>query len=85
MGLFKKGRNRLNYGIIIGKIHRGTNKGETIGDMAVEYDIDKGTIFVPISIYPKSEYELFSWMYEPQVVDEPHDSQLGDPSSPIDI
>lgn len=47
-GYFKKGNNKLNYGILLGPIHRGINKGKFLKDMNINYDINKGTVFLPL-------------------------------------
>lgn len=82
-GLFKKGKNRPNYGIVAGKIHRGKGKGKILKDVDMGFNIDKGTTFVPLFVDPKNEYELLSSIYQAKSMEEPHDSQLGDSNSPI--
>lgn len=47
-GYFRKDNNKLNYGIIIGRIHRGVNKGKFLKDMDIDFDINKGTSFLPL-------------------------------------
>lgn len=47
-GYFKKSKRKLNYGIIIGQIHRGNNKGKFLKNMDINFDINKGTAFVPV-------------------------------------
>ena len=83
MGLFKKGNNRLNYGIIIGKVHRGIDRGLIIRNMVVDFDIDKGTTFTRVFEFPDNEYEMFSAIYGEHTNDKPRASQVGNPSSTI--
>lgn len=45
---FKKSNKKLNYGIIIRQIHRGINKGKFLKDIDIDFDINKGTTFLPL-------------------------------------
>lgn len=47
-GYFYKGKKKLNYGIILRRIHRGINKGRLLSSIDIHFDIEKGTTFLPL-------------------------------------